>query len=59
MSTKQQTLYAIREYAPGRIYSKSIFRKIVSRTRALRIVKRLKKAGRDVIASPMRVTVKA
>ncbi len=50
-------LYEIREYGhKGSCYSRSIFRQLVSRQRALRIVKRLKRSGRDVKATPVMVS---
>lgn len=54
---KQIKMYAIREFGyKGSCYSRPIFRKLVDRSRALRIVKRLKRSGRDVICSPMMVS---
>lgn len=53
------TRYEIREFGiKGSIYSRPIFRQLVERKRAMKIVKRLKSRGRDVIAVPMRIKVK-
>lgn len=48
--------YEIREYI-GNEYSKSVFRQIVDRSRAAKIVKRLKKSGREVFMAKMKVVV--
>jgi hypothetical protein len=56
---KTKTLYSIREYGiNGSCYSKVIFGgRVIDRARAMRIVKRLKRAGRDVIAAPIKIAV--
>lgn len=49
--------YEIREFGvKGSVYSRTVFRRIVDRSRALKIVKRLKRSGRDVTASPIKIT---
>lgn len=53
---KTVTLYEIREFGiKGSIYSRPIFRRVVDRKRAMKIVKRLKRSGRDVKASPIKI----
>ncbi len=53
---KTVSRYEIREYI-GNEYSKSVFRQIVDRQRAAKIVKRLKKSGRSVFASKMSINL--
>ncbi len=52
---KKISLYAIREYI-GNEYSKPVFRQIVDRSRASKIVKRMKKSGRNVFMAKMEVS---
>lgn len=54
--TKQVTLYQIREYI-GDDYSRQLGRRLRTRAEALAIVKLLKKSGREVFKSPMKVAV--
>jgi hypothetical protein len=54
MGTKQITRYEVREYV-GSDYSKPLGQKLRGRSASLRIVRRLKKCGREVFASPMRL----
>lgn len=55
---KTVTRYEIREFGiNGSIFSCSVFRRVVDRQRALKIVKRLKRSGRDVKASPIKIAV--
>ena len=54
MKAKQVTLYLVREFV-GSEYSKQLGRRLRTRSQATTIVKILKKAGREVFASPMRV----
>lgn len=51
---KKVARYEIREYI-GNEYSKPVFRQIVERSRASKIVKRLKKSGRSVFMAKMEV----
>lgn len=51
---KTVSLYEIREFF-GNEYSKPVFRQIVERSRAAKIVKRLKKTGREVFMAKMEV----
>ena len=53
---KTVTRYEIRE-TTGNSYSRPIFRQVVERARAQRIVKRLKKTGRTVFASPLKINL--
>lgn len=53
---KTVSRYEIREFV-GNEYSKPVFRQIVERSRASNIVKRLKKAGREVFMAKMEVRV--
>lgn len=41
----------------GSEYSRSMFRQLVERPRALRIIKRLKRSGITAIAAPMKITL--
>lgn len=50
--TKTRKLYEVREFI-GNKYSKQIGRRLRERKDALRIVRLLKKQGREVFASPM------
>ena len=50
--------YSINEFGfKGSCYSRPIFRQVVERARALRIVKRLRKSGRDIVACKMTINV--
>jgi hypothetical protein len=53
--TKTTNLYQVREFT-GNEYSKQLGRRLRVRADALRIVRLLKKQGREVFASPMKVT---
>lgn len=54
---KTITRYEIREFGvKGSIYSRPVFRQVVDRQRAMKIVKRLKRSGRDVKASPIKIS---
>ena len=50
------TRYEIRSIN-GNEYSRSMFRQLVDRPRALRIIKRLKRSGITAIATPMKVNL--
>ena len=52
--TKTTNLYQVREFV-GTNYSKQLGRRLRARTDALRLVRLLKKQGREVFASPVRV----
>lgn len=52
--TKTTNLYQVREFI-GNDYSKQLGRRLRVRTDALRLVRLLKKQGREVFASPVRV----
>lgn len=52
--TKTRKLYEVREFI-GNYYSKQIGRRLRERKDALRIVRLLKKQGREVFASPMSI----
>jgi hypothetical protein len=52
--TKTRKLYEVREYI-GNYYSKQIGRRLRERKDALRIVRLLKKQGREVFASPISI----
>lgn len=52
---KTKKLYQVREYV-GNQYSKILGRRLRTRTDASRIVRLLKKAGREVFASPMTIS---
>ncbi len=52
--TKTTNLYQVREFT-GNEYSKQLGRRLRTRTDALRIVRLLKKAGREVFASPLKI----
>jgi len=52
--TKTRKLYEVREFI-GNDYSKQIGRRLRERKDALRIVRLLKKQGREVFASPMSI----
>ena len=54
--SKTRNMYEVREFI-GNDYSKALGRRIRERTDALRVVRILKKQGRDVFASPMKVAV--
>jgi hypothetical protein len=58
MATKTAIRYVIREYK-GASYSRPVGynQRLRDRKRAMRLVKRLRKLGRDVFAAPMRVAV--
>jgi len=45
---KSKTLYEIREFAGGSLYSKSLGMKLRPKTRAAKICKRLAQQGRDL-----------
>ena len=51
---KTRNMYQIREFV-GNSYSKLLGRRLRERAAALRIVRMLKKQGREVIAVPMRI----
>ena len=51
---KRRNMYEIREYV-GNEYSKQLGRRLRTRTDALRVVRLLKKAGREVFAAPIQV----
>lgn len=44
---KKKAMYEIRSYPDSRSYSKSMSNKLRTRTKATRLVKRLKKMGHD------------
>lgn len=49
--------YEIREFGrKGSCYSHSIFRRVVELQQGRKIVKRLKRSGRDVVLSPIMVS---
>lgn len=54
---KTKTMYEIREFGhKGSCYSRAMFGgRLVERSRALRIVKRLKRSGRDVKATTIKI----
>ena len=52
---KTRNMYEVREFV-GNDYSKSLGRRLRFRTDAMRIVKILKKKGREVFASPIMVS---
>lgn len=52
--TKTRKLYEVREFI-GNDYSKTLGRRLRERKDALRIVRLLKKQGREVFASPMSI----
>lgn len=52
--TKTANLYQVREFV-GVKYSKQLGRRLRVRTDALRLVRLLKKQGREVFAAPVRV----
>lgn len=54
MTAKTRTLYEVREFV-GNDYSKQLGRRLRCRTDAMRIVKALKRSGRNVFASPFKV----
>ena len=56
MKTKQVTLYQVREFV-GSEYSKQLGRRLRTKQQASSIVKILKKDGRQVFTSPMKVSV--
>lgn len=56
MAAKQVTRYEVREYV-GAEYSRQLGRRLRTRSQAMSIVRILKKAGREVFAAPMKVTV--
>lgn len=54
---KTKKLYSIREFGiGGSVYSRPIFQRLVENTRAKKIMKFLKKRGRDVIIAPVLVS---
>jgi hypothetical protein len=53
---KTKNLYQVREFI-GNGYSKQLGRRLRERTDALRIVRRLKKQGRDVLAAPIKIAM--
>lgn len=53
--TKTRNLYEVREFT-GNNYSKQLGRRLRERTDALRLVRLLKKQGRDVFAAPLKVS---
>jgi len=52
---KQRNLYQVREFV-GAAYSKQLGRRLRWRADAMRVVRLLKKQGREVFAVPMRVS---
>lgn len=54
MSSKQVTRYQVREYI-GNQYSKQLGRRLRTIEQSARIVRILKKAGREVFAAPLKV----
>jgi len=54
MKTKQVSRYEVREFI-GSSYSKQLGRRLRTREQAARIVRILKKAGREVFAAPLKV----
>lgn len=52
--SKTRKLYEVREFI-GNKYSKQLGRRLRERTDALRLVRLLKKQGREVFASPMSI----
>ena len=49
--------YEIREFAHnGACYSRPIFRRVVDLAKGRKIVKRLKRSGRDVVLSPLMIS---
>lgn len=54
MSNKTRTLYQVREFI-GNDYSKQLGCKLRDRSVAQRLVRLLKKQGRNVFASPLRI----
>lgn len=53
---KTKKMYSIREFGiRGSVYSRPIFQRLVEHSRAKKIVKFLKKRGRDVIIAPVLV----
>jgi len=54
--TKTTNLYQVREFISSE-YSKQLGCRLRKRTDALRVVRLLKKQGREVFASPLRVAV--
>lgn len=53
--TKTTNLYQVREFI-GTDYSKQLGRRLRARTDALRLVRMLKKQGRNVFATPVRIS---
>ena len=51
-----RNLYQVREFV-GNQYSKQLGRRLRERTDALRVVRILKKQGREVFAAPLKVAV--
>ncbi len=54
MTTKQITRYEVREFV-GNEYSKQLGRRLRTREQASRIVRLLKKQGRTVFSSPLKI----
>jgi len=54
MNTKTRTMYQVREFI-GSNYSKQLGWKLRDRSVAMRLVRLLKKQGRTVFASPLRI----
>ncbi len=52
--SKTRTAYQVREFI-GASYSKQLGRRLRNRTDALRLVRILKKQGREVFAAPLRI----
>lgn len=52
--SKQVTRYQIREFV-GSNYSRKLGRRLRTREQAVRIVKMLRKAGRDVFSAQMKI----
>ena len=51
---KMRNMYEVREFVGGE-YSKALGRRLRERADALRLVRLLKKQGREVFASPVKV----
>lgn len=53
---KTTNLYQVREFT-GNEYSKQLGRRLRARTDALRLIRILKKQGREVFISPVRIAI--
>jgi hypothetical protein len=54
---KTRTMYQIRSFKDGRVYSVAMTSKLRDASRASRLIKRLRKMGHDAFRSPVRVAV--